>query len=166
MEFVLSSAGIRDFFKLILNSFRIVYTERIRSSKHVIYIKKIEEIIKVLNIINAVNSQLKLEEIRIMRETKDNVQRVVNCEVANLERTAKASVRHINSINYIKRKKGFNCLSQDLSEVAKLRIRFKDASLSQIGEKMHPVVNKSYISRKLDMLDKIAENIRKNEKKK
>jgi len=91
-----------------------------------------------LNIIGAHSALLELENIRILKEMRNNVNRIVNCETANLQKTVDASVRQVENINYIKEHLGFDKLPENLREIAKMRLAYSDATLKELGEMLNP----------------------------
>lgn len=131
-----------------------------RKNTYVVYIKEGEQIVNLLNIIQAHKALLDLENIRIYKEMRNNINRIVNCETANLSKTVNAAVRHIENIQYINRYIGFHKLPTNLREVAELRLNYQDASLKELGEMLDPPVGKSGINHRLRKLDKIAEDLK------
>lgn len=131
-----------------------------RKGSYVVYIKEGEDLVDFLNIIGAHHSLLELENIRILKEMRNNVNRLVNCETANLEKTVNASVRQVDNIRYIKEKAGFESLPDNLKEIAQLRLSFSEASLKELGEMMSPTLGKSGVNHRLKKLDQIAVEMR------
>lgn len=132
-----------------------------RKSSYVVYIKEGEQIVDLLNIVGAHTSLLELENIRIMKEMRNNVNRLVNCETANLSKTVNASVRQVESIKLIQREIGLARLPENLREIADLRINYPDESLKELGKMLDPPVGKSGVNHRLRRIEKIAEEIRK-----
>jgi DNA-binding protein WhiA len=93
---------------------------------------------------------------------RNNINRIVNCETANLGKTINAAIRQIENIEYIRDNIGFSNLAPSLREIAELRVNYPDASLRELGELLSPKVGKSGINHRLRKLDKIAEDHRKN----
>lgn len=143
----------------LLNQFNLQAKTILRKSNYVIYFKGSENIVDILNIIGAHKSLMELENIRIIKEMRNNVNRVVNCETANLEKTVKASLKQIYSIEFIQNTLGLNKLPKSLQEIAKLRLEFKEASLKELGEMLHPPIGKSGVNHRLRKLQAIAENL-------
>ncbi|RBP44758.1 DNA-binding protein WhiA [Garciella nitratireducens] len=131
-----------------------------RKNSYVVYLKEGDQIVTLLNIMQAHNALLDLENIRIYKEMRNNVNRIVNCETANLSKTVNAALRHIENIEYIKKNIGFHKLPQGLREVAELRLNYQDATLKELGEMLNPPVGKSGINHRLRKLDKIAEDLK------
>jgi DNA-binding protein WhiA len=125
-----------------------------------VYLKEGENIVDFLNIIGAHSALLELENVRIMKEMRNNVNRIVNCETANLQKTVDASIRQVDNIKYIRDNLGFDNLPKNLREIAELRLEYSDASLKELGEMLSPCLGKSGVNHRLRKLDEIAENTR------
>ncbi|MFD3155744.1 DNA-binding protein WhiA [Haloimpatiens sp. FM7330] len=132
-----------------------------RKSSYVIYIKEGEQISDLLNIIGAYNSLFYLENIRIMKEMRNNVNRLVNCETANLSKTVNAAVRQVKSIRLIEKEIGLQRLPKNLREIAELRLKYPDESLKELGQMLNPKVGKSGVNHRLRKIEKIADELRK-----
>lgn len=150
---------IRD----LVNSYSLNSKVIKRKGNQVVYVKEGEDIVDFLNIIGAHTSLLELENVRILKGMRNNVNRVVNCETANLEKTVNASLRQIENIRYIKEKVGFGSLPASLKEIAEVRLDNDDANLKELGELLSPPLGKSGVNHRLRKLDKIAENLRTKE---
>ena len=131
-----------------------------RKNSFIVYIKEGEQIVDILNIMGAHSCLLELENIRIMKEMRNNVNRLVNCETANLSKTVNAAVRQVESIKFIQSKTGLKRLPQNLREIAELRLEYPDESLKELGEMLDPPVGKSGVNHRLRKIEKIAEELR------
>lgn len=131
-----------------------------KNNKYLLYIKEGEEISNLLAFIGANNSVLKFEEIRVVREMKNNINRKVNCETANLNKTIDAAVNVIEDINYIKAKNKFDELGEQQKELCNLRIENPEMSLKDLGNLLKDKVGKSGVKYRLDKIHKIAEELR------
>jgi len=131
-----------------------------RKAYYVVYLKEGENIVDFLNIIGAHSALLELENVRIMKEMRNNVNRIVNCETANLQKTVDASIRQVDNIKYIRDNLGFDKLPDNLRQIAELRLEYSDASLKELGEMLSPRLGKSGVNHRLRKLDEIAENTR------
>ena len=120
--------------------------------KYSIYTKDGEEISKFLAFIGASSSVLKYEEIRVYRDMRNNVNRIVNCETANLVKTVDAAVKQINAINKLKENGKFNSLPDNLKELANLRLENPEASLTELGKMLKEPIGKSGVSYRLKTL--------------
>jgi len=161
LEFDVKTKDDAEFLQKVLKSFEFEAKIVERKSHYVVYLKEGEQIVDFLNIIGAHSSLLELENIRIVKELRNNVNRLVNCETANLEKTINASMRHIENIEFIERTIGIDSLPQNLQEIARLRIKYKDASLKELGSMLKNPLGKSGVNHRLRKIDKIAEELRK-----
>ena len=133
-----------------------------RKNNYVVYLKEGEHIVNLLSLIGAHTALLNFENIRIYKDMRNNINRIVNCETANLGKTINASIRQIENIEYIRDRIGFSNLSPSLREIADLRIKYPDASLRELGDMLSPQIGKSGVNHRLRKLDKIAEDHRIN----
>ena len=141
----------------IINSFGIEVKLLERKYSYSIYIKDGEEISKFLALIGANSSVLKYEDIRVLKETKNNVNRKVNCETANLNKTVNAAVAQIQAIEKIKKRKKWNSLPPNLQEIAVLRIENPHATLEELGKMLEEPIGKSGVNHRLKKIIEIAE---------
>jgi cell division protein WhiA len=131
-----------------------------RKNVYVVYMKEGESIVDLLNIMGAHLSLMDFENIRIIKEVRNSVNRKVNCETANLSKTINASLNQIEDINYIKSIKGLSFLTERLQNVAIIRLKYPDESLKEIGEKLTPQVGKSGVNHRLRKISEIANILR------
>lgn len=127
------------------------------SGKCSIYSKDGEEISKFLAFIEASSSILKFEEIRVYRDMRNNVNRIVNCETANLSKTVNAAVKQIEAIKKLKENGKFNNLPENLKEIANLRIENPEASLTELGKMLKEPVGKSGVNYRLKTIIDLAQ---------
>lgn len=161
LEFVTSSEEhAKDLSKLI-NSFGLNSKIVLRKENYVVYIKEGEHIVDLLNIMGAHSALLRLEDIRVLKEVRNNINRLVNCETANLEKTIDASLRQIENIEYIDSMIGLNKLPKSLVDLAYLRLKHRDASLKDLGTMLDPQVGKSGVNHRFRKIEEIADNLRK-----
>jgi DNA-binding protein WhiA len=145
----------------LINSFGLNSRVIRRKSSFIVYLKEGENIVDFLNIIGAHKALLELENVRILKGMRNSVNRIVNCETANLEKMVKASVRQVESIKYIEENLGFSKLPDNLREIAELRLKYDDVNLKELGQMLSPSLGKSGVNHRLKRLDDIAENLRK-----
>ena len=126
-----------------------------RKNEFIVYLKDGEGIINFLSVIGAHNAMMELENVRIVKEMRNNVNRAVNCETANLNKVVKAAMRQVHCINYIDEHMGLTSLPQPLQEVAKLRLEHQDVSLNDLVE-YSGGLGKSGINHRLKKLQEIA----------
>lgn len=131
-----------------------------RKKNQVVYMKEGSQIADFLRLTEAGISLMKLENIRILKEISNNVNRQVNCETANINKTVSAAVKQIEDIRYIATHMGFSQLSEGLEEMAVLRLEYPDATLKELGQMLHPPVGKSGVNHRLRKLSRIAGELR------
>ena len=139
----------------IMQSFSLKAKLTDRKNEYIVYLKDGESIINFLSVIGAHNAMMELEKVRIVKEMRNNVNRAVNCETANLNKVVKAAVRQVRCIHYIDEHMGLAELPQPLQEVAKLRLEHQDVSLNDLVE-YSGGLGKSGINHRLKKLQEIA----------
>lgn len=157
-EIRLESNEAREKIIKIINSFNIEAKILNRKYSYSIYIKDGEEISKILALIGASSSVLKYEDIRVLKETKNNVNRKVNCETANLNKTVNAAVVQIQAIQKIKKSKKWNRLPANLQEIALLRLENPQATLEELGKMLSEPIGKSGVNHRLKKIIEISED--------
>ena len=161
IEFTLSNEKAQKLLE-ILTSFNLQPKMIARGGQFVVYIKEAEGIADILNIIGAHKTLLAFEELRVKKHTGNNINRKVNFETANLDKTVRASVDHIEAIRQIDKHIGLLNLPPSLQEIASLRIANEDASLTVIGQLANPKLSKSGVNHRLRKLSKLAESLQKS----
>ena len=131
-----------------------------RKKYYIVYIKEGAQIVDMLNIMEAHVSLMDLENIRIVREVRNKVNRKVNCEAANINKTVNAAVRQMEDIRYLLDGQGAEALPDGLSDIALLRLAHPDASLKELGEMLVPPIGKSGVNHRLRKLSQLAEDLR------
>lgn len=159
MEFVTNSLEFAEDLIKLINSYGLNAKYIQRKNTYVVYLKEGEQIVDLLNIIGAHSALLELENVRIYKEMRNNVNRLVNCETANLNKTVDAAVRQIECIKLIQEKIGLRKLPHNLREVAELRITYPDLTLKELGEMLDPPIGKSGVNHRLRKIEKIAEEL-------
>lgn len=144
----------------IMATFNIEAKIVIRKRYYVVYIKEGNQIVDMLNVMEAHLSLMEFENIRILKEMRGNVNRQVNCETANINKTVSAAVKQINDIVYIRDTVGFESLPAGLSEIARVRLEKPEATLKELGEYLEPPVGKSGVNHRLRKLCELAETLR------
>lgn len=127
-----------------------------KNNQYSIYLKDSEEISKFLALIGANKSVLKFEEIRVQREMNNKINRIVNCETANLNKTINASIEQIEAIKKLKKNKEFEQLDEPLKEIAELRLKNPNANLVELGKMLKQPVGKSGVNYRLKKIMEIA----------
>ncbi len=131
-----------------------------RDKNYILYIKDGENISEFLAFIGANKSVLDFEDERVLKDMRNKVNRLVNCETANLNKTISSSVRQIEDIKLIKAKKKFDKLTDKEKELANLRIENPDASLSELGNLLDKPISKSGVNHRLEGIKKLADELR------
>ena len=134
----------------------------IRKKQHVVYIKESEQIVDTLGLMEANLALMELENIRIVKDMRNSINRQCNCETANLNKTIHAAVKQTEDIQYIKQMMGFGSLTPALSQMAEVRLQYPEASLAELGSLMSPPIGKSGVNHRLRKLSEIANELRGN----
>ncbi|SNS89436.1 hypothetical protein SAMN05446037_102612 [Anaerovirgula multivorans] len=164
LEFVTNSMEHSEDLKNLINEYDLNAKIVERKGSFVVYIKEGDQVVDILNIIGAHKALLDLENIRIYKQMRNDINRIVNCETANLSKTVNASIRQIENIEYIKDTIGINELPLNLREIAELRLNYQDASLKELGQMLHPPIGKSGVNHRLRKMEEIAEKVKLREK--
>ena len=144
----------------IINIFQIEAKIVERKKHFVVYINEGSSIVDILNVMEAHVALMNLENVRILKEMRNSVNRKVNCETANINKTVAAAVKQIEDIKYIRDTIGLNKLSPQLKEIAMVRLENPDASLKELGELLSSPVGKSGVNHRLRKLSDFAEELR------
>lgn len=131
-----------------------------RKKSYVVYLKEGSHIMDCLNIMGAYVSQMNLTNVMILKEMRNDVNRKVNCETANLNKTIEAAVKQIRDIEYIRDTVGLSYLKDNLAEVAVIRLENPDMNLKDIGMMLTPEVGKSGVNHRLRRISEIASQLR------
>lgn len=160
LEILFSSKENAEYVFYIIETFGIESKLLKRKEKYSLYIKDSEEISKFLALIGAKKAVLDYEEIRIIREMRSNVNRLVNCETANINKTINVAVSQIADINFIKQKNKFEELPENLKEIANIRLDNPESSLVELGNLLKKPIGKSGVNHRLKKLQEIARELR------
>ena len=147
----------------ILEKFNINIKVLIRKNKYAIYMKDGEMISRFLALIGAKKSVLDFEAIRVIKEMKNSVNRLVNCETANLNKLVNLSLFQINDIKYIMKKNKFEQLPKSLQEIALLRLKNEHSTLTEIGKMLEKPIGKSGVNYRFKKISEFAEKLREEE---
>ncbi|MBR2594602.1 MAG: DNA-binding protein WhiA [Firmicutes bacterium] len=162
MEFVNQSRNMAESMRDIINSFGMDSKIVERKGHSIVYLKEGEQIVDLLNIMEAHVSLMELENVRILKDMRNSVNRRVNCEAANIGKIVKASVKQTDNIRYIMENMDISELPETLIETAELRLKYPDASLKELGDMMCPKVGKSGVNHRLRKLNEIANELKDN----
>ncbi|KAB3533514.1 DNA-binding protein WhiA [Alkaliphilus serpentinus] len=160
LEFVTNSKEHSEVLKRVMEEFQLTAKIIPRKGSFVVYLKEGDQVVDLLNIIGAHTALLNLENVRIMKQMRNDINRIVNCETANLSKTVNASMRQIENIEMIKDQVGLNKLPENLREIAELRLKNQDASLKELGQMLNPPIGKSGVNHRLRKIDEFADRIR------
>lgn len=143
----------------LLNYYGLNAKINCRKRDFVVYLKDGDAISNLLGLMGAHTAVLEFENVRVVKEMRNNVNRLVNCETANLRKTVDASLQQQEMIHRIIATIGLGSLPDNLQEIAELRLRRPEASLKELGEMLMPPVGKSGVRHRLDRLREIAEKL-------
>lgn len=146
--------------KDMLNFFNLDAKIIVRKNSFVVYLKEGNNITDTLNLMGAVVSQMNLFNVMILKGISNDINRKVNCETANLNKTIEAAVKQINDIEYIRDTVGLESLKDNLREIAYLRLDNPDMNLKDLGELLVPAVGKSGVNHRLRKICEIADDLR------
>ncbi len=127
-----------------------------RKEQQVVYLKDSEQIVTFLGMIGAHTALLKMESVRVEKDMRNRVNRIVNCEQANIEKTLSASQRQVEAIRTLERLGGLKRLTPALLKTAELRLEYPDATLQELGEYFSPPAGKSAVNHRLRKLEELA----------
>jgi conserved hypothetical protein len=146
----------------IIQTFHVEAKIILRKKSYIVYIKEGAQIVEILNIMEAHVALMDMENIRILKDMRNTVNRKVNCETANINKTVNAAVKQIEDIKLIQHQKGFEWLEDSIKDVAKLRLEYPEATLKELGLLLTPSVGKSGVNHRLRKLSNLAEKLREN----
>ncbi len=148
----------------LMNKFNLNAKTIERKKGFVTYLKEAEKISDFMGIVGAVQAMLKFEDVRILRDMRNSVNRIVNCETANLNKTIGAAIRQVENIRFIENTIGLDQLPEKLREIARLRVEYQDVTLKELGEMVSTgTVSKSGVNHRLRKIDEIADALRRGE---
>ena len=160
LEIVLNNVENANFINSILHELGVNAKIIKRKKSTVLYLKDSEEISKFLIIVGSSISVLSYEQTRVMKEYRNDMNRKINCEVANMDKVATAASNQLNDIILIKIKNRFMELSKELQDVALLREKNPEASLEKIGEMLESRLSKAGVSHRFKKIKQIADELR------
>ena len=134
-----------------------------RRNGYISYLKGAEHIADFLTLIGATNSMLKFEDVRIVRDMRNSVNRLVNCETANMNKTIDAASKQIQNIQFIEDRVGLSALPDKLQEIAELRLLHPEISLKELGEMLPSgAISKSGINHRIRKINEFADKLKKD----
>ena len=150
---------LQDMMSVFLIEAKIVPRKKV----FVVYVKEGSQIVDILNIMEAHVALMDLENVRILKEMRNTVNRKVNCETANINKTVSAAMKQIEDITYLKDTIGLGRLPEGLEEMARVRLEHPEASLKELGELLSTPIGKSGVNHRLRKLGEIAEKVREEQ---
>lgn len=160
LEFVLADLSAAEQLRDLINAFGLDAKVVERKEHYIVYLKEGEQIVDLLNIMEAPLALIDLENVRIVKEMRNDINRKVNCETANLNKVVGAAVKQLEDINYIEETIGLARLPEQLAEVARVRLEYPDRSLKELGSFLMTPVGKSGVNHRLRKISSIAEALR------
>lgn len=162
LEFVLGERSMAEQLRELINSFELDAKMVERKEHFVVYLKEGEQIVDLLNVMGAPLALMDLENVRIVKEVRNDVNRRVNCETANLNKVVGAAVKQLEDIAYIEKTIGLSNLPEQLEEMARIRLEYPDKSLKELGSYFMTPVGKSGVNHRLRKISSIAETLRED----
>ena len=144
----------------VMTAFDIDSKVILRKKYYVVYLKEGSGIVDLLNVCGAPISLMNFENLRILKEMRNSVNRRVNCETANITKTVTAASRQVEDIEFLRAHYGFQNLPENLREMAEVRLENPDAPLKELGEYFTPPIGKSGVNHRLRKLSELAQKIR------
>ena len=157
MEFATSSYGLHNDLFSVMKALGLNPRVVVRGSSMVIYYKNSDEIADILTLMGAYKVLMDFHNTKILKEIRNNVNRTLNCEAANLQKLVDASVEQVAAINKLIENGQFDTLPDSLKEIARLRLEHREHSLKELGEMLDPPLGKSGVNHRLRKIQEIAE---------
>ena len=160
LEFVCPTMEKAEQLRDVIQGFEVPAKIVTRKKYKVVYLKEGSGIVDLLSVMEAHVSLMKLENLRILKEMRNSINRRVNCETANISKTVSAASRQISDIEFLRDTIGFSKLPAQLQEMAQVRLENPDAPLKDLGRLLDPPVGKSGVNHRLRKLSELAESVR------
>lgn len=161
LEILTTSQRKADDLVSLMATFEVQAKLTTRKNRWLVYLKDSEQIVEFLNVIGAHNALLNFENVRILKDLRNRVNRLINFETANMNKTVDASVRQLEMIRLIEEKIGLAALDEPLSEVARLRLAHPEASLQELGDLLEPPLSKSGVNHRMRKLERLSKQLEK-----
>ena len=157
MEYVTPDKILAYDLKNLINELGLNAKVVVRKNNYMVYLKEGNNISDMLGNLGAHNSLFKFEDIRVLKGMRNSVNRLVNCETANINKTIGTSFRQIKAIKFLIDNNLFNNLPMNLKQIAEIRLDYPDLSLKELGQMLIPPLSKSGVSYRLKKIEQIAE---------
>ena len=164
LEFILNNSEQVNILSYILSFYNFSFKTIERKNYFVLYVKDSEYIEDILTLMGATKSSLSIMQIKIMKNVRNKINRVTNCETANIDKTVSASYKQIKNIDYLIETGIFETLPDNLKKTAEIRKKYPEMSLKEIAVELGENVTKSCINHRLNKIKKIADLSRKGNK--
>ncbi len=162
-EFAVKKRDEAEELRRVMNSFSLEAKIVERKGSFVVYLKEGEQIVTMLGVMGAGKALMNFENIRIVKEMRNSVNRQVNCETANINKTVSAAVKQVEAIRFIEEKRGLSFLPDHLRELALLRLNHPEMPLKELGEMLKEPVGKSGVNHRLRRIMEYADKIKDEE---
>ena len=159
LEFVAHHALADQSLGVLLQKLSIRYNHTTRKGARLLYVKSSEAIEDVLTMLGAGNTALEVMNVKIYKDMRNKVNRITNCETANIDKTVTAAAAQIGKIRLIERQVGIESLPPGLREVARLRLQNPDMPLSELAQALHPPLSRSGVNYRLRQLCAMADEL-------
>ncbi len=163
LDFSSSDEGVIKIISAVLEKAGFVAGHGKRKNCFIVYFKDSDIISDLLVYLGATASAFEIMNGKILKEVRNNANRLVNCDTANIEKTINASQKYIEAIEYIKSREALSTLPSELREVSELRIKFTQASLNELASKCQPPITKSGMKHRLEKILQYAEELKNRE---
>jgi DNA-binding protein WhiA len=160
LEIAVLSPSFAEKLQELMSFFSLDAKIVVRKKYQVVYLKEGSQIVDFLNVVEAHVALMEFENIRIVKEVRNTVNRQVNCETANIGKTVAAAAKQLEDIRYIEKNMGLRKLAVGLREIAELRLEYPDSSLQELGQMLDPPIGKSGVNHRLRKLGNIADDLR------
>lgn len=157
LEIIINDDEAADFVYSLAKQLKIKMGRERHNHKNRLYLKDVSEIIKLLSIIGSHTAILKLEDLRIIKEIKGYANRLANCDSANANKVAKASIKQLQDIMALDNSTGIHKLPKSLTELCRARLKNPHMSIKELGETMNPSLSKSAVYHRFRRIAKLAE---------
>lgn len=163
VEFVTHHKAYAESLKKSMNKYGLSAKVIERKNSYIVYLKEGDQIVDLLNVIGAHNALLDFENTRIIKQMRNSVNRIVNCETANLSKTIDAAVRQMEQIEYLKDTVGLDYLPDHLKIIAEARLENPEMSLNELAQTFDPPLGKSGINHRLRKIESLVQTLREKE---
>ncbi len=164
LEFTVPQERISHELSVLLGDIGVSARTVIRRGQHIVYIKESESIEDVLTFIGAQQCTLELMNVKIWKDVRNKANRIANCDSANIDKVVKAAMKQIEDIRLIQQTSGLDSLSQELREIAEIRLENLDMSLQEIGESLSVPISRSGVNHRFKKIASMADEIRSGSK--